>query len=188
MLNVWPPLTLDPDELRDLVRKLAPAAEGLGLEQVVVRARIPASDDRRIARNGGPHFKPVRSGLLITFRPADKLQPIRPLPEYDQKVVRMRQRGFVYPYEIIKMLTPTPDQTGRNFLAAILSNTISTRQDGWCPSIVPMVKTKPTSLLVSFATLQRSIPKAWRAYCCWEIRAKNSVPSQNRNAVVSSKL
>src|SRR5208283_2279646 len=40
LLNVWPPLTLDPDELRDVVHKLAPAAESLGLEQVVVRARI----------------------------------------------------------------------------------------------------------------------------------------------------
>ena len=29
------------DELRDIVRRLAPATEGLGLEQVVVRARIP---------------------------------------------------------------------------------------------------------------------------------------------------
>ena len=38
----------------------------------------------------------------ITFRPADKLQPIKPLTEYDQKVVRMRQRGLIYPYEIIK--------------------------------------------------------------------------------------
>jgi len=58
---------------------------------------------------------PGDSGVLITFRPADKVQPIRPLPEYDQKVVRMRQRGFIYPYEIIKMLTPAPDQTRAEF-------------------------------------------------------------------------
>ena len=41
LLYVWPPLNLKPDELNDIVRRLAPATEGLGLEQVVVRARIP---------------------------------------------------------------------------------------------------------------------------------------------------
>jgi hypothetical protein len=41
LLNVWPPLNIARDELRDLVRRLAPATEGLGLEQVVVRVRIP---------------------------------------------------------------------------------------------------------------------------------------------------
>ncbi|MFZ0200435.1 MAG: carboxyl transferase domain-containing protein [Candidatus Sulfotelmatobacter sp.] len=115
LLNVWPPLTIDPDEFRDLVHKLAPAAEGLGLEQVVVRARIPAPTTGELREMVVRISSPCGSGLLITFRPADKLQPIRPLPEYDQKVVRMRQRGFVYPYEIIKMLTPTSDQTGTEF-------------------------------------------------------------------------
>src|SRR5208337_1549508 len=115
LLNVWPPLTLDPDELRDVVHKLAPAAESLGLEQVVVRARIPDPATGELREMVVRISSPCGSGLLITFRPADKLQPIRPLPEYDQKVVRMRQRGFVYPYEIIKMLTPTRDQISAEF-------------------------------------------------------------------------
>src|SRR5262249_7725928 len=34
-------------------------------------------------------------------------QPMRPLTEYTQKVVRMRQRGMIYPYELVKMLTPS---------------------------------------------------------------------------------
>ena len=53
--------------------------------------------------------------MLITFRPADKLQPIKPLAEYEQKVVRMRQRGLIYPYEIIKMLTPAREHTRAEF-------------------------------------------------------------------------
>ena len=115
LLNVWPPLTLEPDELRDLVHKLAPATEGLGLEQVVVRARIPDPATGELREMVVRISSPGDSGVLITFRPADKLQPIRPLAEYDQKVVRMRQRGFIYPYEIIKMLTPAPDQTRAEF-------------------------------------------------------------------------
>ena len=53
--------------------------------------------------------------MLMTFRPADQLQPLKPLAEYDQKVVRMRQRGLIYPYEIIKMLTPRPEDTRAEF-------------------------------------------------------------------------
>ena len=51
----------------------------------------------------------------MTFRPATKLQPLKPLTEYDQKVVRMRQRGLIYPYEIIKMLTPAREDTRAEF-------------------------------------------------------------------------
>ena len=160
LLNVWPPLTLEPDELRDLISKLAPATEGLGLEQVAVRARIPnpATGELRemvvrISISGG-------SGIFISFRPADKLQPIRPLPEYDQKVVRMRQRGLIYPYEIIKMLTPARNTPGRNFRPEILSSTILIPKAVWSPSTVPMAKTKPTSSWASSATLRPGIPRA----------------------------
>ncbi len=115
LLNVWPPLTLQPDELRDLVRKLAPATEGLGLEQVVVRARIPHPATGELREMVVRISTPGGSGILISYRPADKLLPIRTLPEYDQKVVRMRQRGLIYPYEIIKMLTPAPEYTRAEF-------------------------------------------------------------------------
>ena len=33
----------------------------------------------------------------MTFRPAGKLQPMKPLSAYDQKVVKMRQRGCSIP-------------------------------------------------------------------------------------------
>ena len=117
LLNVWPPLNLGRDELRDLVRRLAPETEGLGLEQVIVRARIPNPTTGELREMVVRISSPGGSGMLITFRPADKLQPIQPLAEYDQKVVRMRQRGFIYPYEIIKMLTPAPEHTRAEFPA-----------------------------------------------------------------------
>jgi acetyl/propionyl-CoA carboxylase alpha subunit/acetyl-CoA carboxylase carboxyltransferase component len=115
LLHVWPPLTLERDELRDIVHRLAPATEGLGLEQVVVRARIPNPATGELREMVVRISSPGGSGMLITFRPADKMQPIRPLAEYDQKVVRMRQRGLIYPYEIVKMLTPAPEHTRAEF-------------------------------------------------------------------------
>jgi acetyl/propionyl-CoA carboxylase alpha subunit/acetyl-CoA carboxylase carboxyltransferase component len=115
LLNVWPPFNLGREELRNLVRKLAPATEGLGLEQVIVRARIPNPSTGELREMVVRISSPGGSGMLITFRPADKMQPIRPLTEYDQKVVRMRQRGLIYPYEIIQMLTPAREHTRAEF-------------------------------------------------------------------------
>jgi acetyl/propionyl-CoA carboxylase alpha subunit/acetyl-CoA carboxylase carboxyltransferase component len=117
LLYVWPPLNLQRDELRDMVRRLAPAAEGLGLEQVVVRARIPSPATGELRDMVVRISTPAGTGMLITFRPADKLQPMKPLAEYEQKVVRMRQRGLIYPYEIIKLLTPAQKHTRADFPA-----------------------------------------------------------------------
>jgi acetyl/propionyl-CoA carboxylase alpha subunit/acetyl-CoA carboxylase carboxyltransferase component len=117
LLYVWPPLNLERDELRDLVRRLAPESEGLGLEQVVVRVRIPSPATGELRDMVVRISSPAGSGALITYRPADTLEPIEPLTEYDQKVVRMRQRGFIYPYEIIKMLTPAGTHTRAEFPA-----------------------------------------------------------------------
>ena len=116
-LYVWPPLNLQRDELHDIVSRLEPATEGLGLEQVVVRARIPSPATGELRDMVVRISSPVGTGILITFRPADKLQPIKPLAEYEQKVVRMRQRGLIYPYEIIKMLTPSREHTRADFPA-----------------------------------------------------------------------
>jgi len=114
-LYVWPPLELKQTELQKVVRKLAPAAEGLGLEQVVVRARIPNPATGELREMVVRISSPTGSGLRITFRPADKLLPLKTLTPYDQKVIRVRQRGMVYPYEIIKMLTPAEEDTRAEF-------------------------------------------------------------------------
>ena len=115
LLYVWPPFNLTPEELHDIVHRLAPETEGLGLEQLVVRARIPNPDTGVLRDMVVRISSPGGTSLLMTFRPANKLQPIKPLSEYEQRVVRMRQRGLVYPYEIINMLTPAPDDTRAEF-------------------------------------------------------------------------
>ena len=115
LLYVWPPLDLQPEEIRRIALKLVPATEGLGLEQVIVHARMrdPKTGELRemVMRLSGPST----AGLQITIRPATRLQPLRPLTPYTQKVVRMRQRGLTYPYEIIRMLTPALEDTRAEF-------------------------------------------------------------------------
>ena len=115
LLYVRPPLNLQRDELRDMVRRLAPSIEGLGLEQVVVRARIPSPATGELRDMVVRIASPAGTGMLITFRPAGELPPIKPLAEYEQKVVRMRQRGLIYPYEIVNLLTPAQEHTRAEF-------------------------------------------------------------------------
>ncbi|HXY14125.1 MAG TPA: carboxyl transferase domain-containing protein [Terriglobales bacterium] len=115
LLYVWEPLMLTRSELNLIVQRLAPAARGLGLELVVVRARIPNPATGELRDMAVRISNPAGTGMLVTFRPATLQQPIKPLSEYEQKVVRMRQRGLVYPYEIIKMLTPSPEDGHADF-------------------------------------------------------------------------
>ena len=114
-LYVWQPLNLEREESRELIRRLAPSTEGLGLEQVVIRVRIPSPSTGELRDMVVRISSPGASGKLVTFRPADKLQLMKPLDEYTQKVVRMRQRGLIYPYEIIRMITPEPKHTRAEF-------------------------------------------------------------------------
>jgi len=115
LLYIWPPLTLDRHELRVIIDRLAPATAGLGLEQVIVRARIPNPATGESRETVLRISSPGEAGSVITFRPADKPQPIRPITEYEQKVMRMRQRGLIYPYEIIRMLAPAVDEPRGDF-------------------------------------------------------------------------
>jgi acetyl/propionyl-CoA carboxylase alpha subunit/acetyl-CoA carboxylase carboxyltransferase component len=105
MLFVWPVLDLPQDEVKELVHRLAPSTSGLGLEKVTLATRIPGQD-------GTPKetvlevSNPGQAGVLINFRDPPT-HPMQPLAEYEQKVVRLRQRGLIYPYELIKRLTPS---------------------------------------------------------------------------------
>ena len=81
----------------------------------MVRARIPSPATGELRDMVVRIASPTGTGMLITFRPAGELPPIKPLAEYEQKVVRMRQRGLIYPYEIINLLTPALEHTRAEF-------------------------------------------------------------------------
>ncbi len=107
LLDVWPPFLLDREELGALSRKIGRATEGIGLEKVTVRARVPGGAAGTLVDTVISMANPSGTGVVLTFHsPSDR--PIRPLSEVAQKVVRMRQRGLTHPYEILEMLTPPP--------------------------------------------------------------------------------
>lgn len=114
LLYIWPPFLLKPDELQDIIRRLAPSTEGLGLEKVVVRARMPHHETGELQELVCDISNPAGGGLVTRFRePSDR--PIRPLSDYKKRVIQLQRRGLVHPYELIRLLTPNNDGTQADF-------------------------------------------------------------------------
>lgn len=108
LLYVWPPLGLSIEQIEARIQKLWPFTEGLGLEKVVIKAKISnylnGALDEQVLHISNP------AGHELTLRvDVPKDRPITTLSEYQQKVVQLRKRGLVYPYEIIHMLTPSAE-------------------------------------------------------------------------------
>ncbi len=123
VLHVWPTVRVPVEELEPVVRAVAPTTEGLGLEQVAVRARfeLPGSEPReamvRMSRPPGQGFT-----LRVTEPPRT---PLVSFDEVSRQIIKARRRGSVYPYELVPLLTQdrsapgTPDApagTARGFV------------------------------------------------------------------------
>ncbi len=116
-LYVWPPFAHGAAVVRAFARHVAPAAEGLGLEKVAIQARVPdASAPGGLKEVVFSVAQAGRTGITVSVTPPSR-NPLRTLSEYEQKVVRLRQRGLTYPYEIVRMLTPPKDAAHADFPA-----------------------------------------------------------------------
>jgi len=112
-LYVWPVIDVPLTELDRVVRSLAPRTEALGLEQVLVQ--FHAADG--VDQGGQPRELMLRMsrppGAGLTLRITDPPPyPLRELNSYTQKVIRARRRGAVYPYELVPMITRSPERSG----------------------------------------------------------------------------
>jgi len=109
-LYAWPVVDATLAEFDQLIRSLAPRTEGLGLEQVLVQFKV-ASPDGEIRELMLRMSRPPGAGLTmrVTGPPPE---PLRELNSYTQKVLRARRRGTVYPYELIPLITRSPDPGG----------------------------------------------------------------------------
>lgn len=113
-LLIWPPLMLTPSELDDIIHRLAPATEGLGLERVMVRARMQNARTGELEDRVIDIFNLGGKGVTLRFRDPPT-QPIQPLSPYTQKVVRLRQMGLNYPYELLALLASPTEGTHGDF-------------------------------------------------------------------------
>ncbi|WP_210036354.1 ATP-binding protein [Pseudonocardia parietis] len=111
-LYLWPEVDIPLAELDSVVRRLAPRTANLGIEQVLVEFR--SADASVTGGQGGPRSMLLRMsrppGAGLTLRLDEPpTQPMRELDAYDQKVLKARRRGAVYPYEIVPLLTAPID-------------------------------------------------------------------------------
>ncbi|EOR71411.1 Acetyl/propionyl-CoA carboxylase alpha subunit [Thermobifida fusca TM51] len=102
-LYVWPPSDLTRAELETLVERVLPTTAGAGLEEILF-----------LARQRHPHtgaLTPI--AVRITFDAAGgttltvgepPTEPIEPIDDYRQKVLRASSRNTVYPYELTDLL------------------------------------------------------------------------------------
>jgi acetyl-CoA carboxylase carboxyltransferase component/biotin carboxyl carrier protein len=115
LLYLWPAVDLRPGEINGLVNRLAPRSEGLGLEKVVIRSRIPDRQTGELSDWVLEISNPGTGMVLRYRRPVEA--PLKPLREYAQKVVELRKRGLVHPFDILRMLAP-PRQDAQGDLPA----------------------------------------------------------------------
>ncbi|MGF1469142.1 MAG: carboxyl transferase domain-containing protein [Sandaracinaceae bacterium] len=111
-LFVRPPMTVPREELTALIHRLGPATRDLGLERIEVIGRFPGPDGELKAQRLEVSSE-GRQGVVLRFSDPPT-EPLQPLDRYTQKVVSLRRRGLMYPYEVIEMLTPRPG-TGAEF-------------------------------------------------------------------------
>ncbi|MCB9654865.1 MAG: carbamoyl-phosphate synthase subunit L [Deltaproteobacteria bacterium] len=114
-LFVWPTIELSTEELNAEIYRLARETEGLGIERTLIQGRFRDAATGNVEERLLDVSSPTTGkGLSIRFRETPK-HPMQPLSEYTQKVVELRQRGLIYPYELISMLTPAQNDVGSNF-------------------------------------------------------------------------
>ncbi len=89
----------------------------LGLESVNVRTSVIDANTLESRRVEFVISKPGRHRLDVRTR-EPVTAPILPLTEYEQRVVRARRMGFVYPYEIIGMLEGEGSEAGEGVFQA----------------------------------------------------------------------
>lgn len=104
-LQILPIVPMGLDVVRAYIARLAPAAERIGLEKVVIRLRFM---DPRHTDGVTPWMDLSVSNLSghapdYALRPASR-KPLMPRTRYESRVVAARRRGLIYPYEIVTML------------------------------------------------------------------------------------
>ena len=102
LLYLWPQSELMPDEISVPATRILPSAVAAGLEEIEL-----------LTRRRDEHGKLSEVSIRIEFGMdhgmqlsigAPSTEPVPPLDDYRQKVLRAARRGNVYPYEITDML------------------------------------------------------------------------------------
>ncbi|WP_326557534.1 ATP-binding protein [Micromonospora sp. NBC_01796] len=102
MMYVWPATELTAEELNTLVQRILPTSMGAGLEEVqfIARQRTAGGELTEVAVR--ITLDPGNGARLHVGEPST--EPVQPLDDYRQKVLRAARRGNTYPYELTGLL------------------------------------------------------------------------------------
>ncbi len=108
VLAIRPAWIISREDWRPLIRMFAPLARGVGLEKVVLRVSIPVAEGAVELRDAVLHVEGVeKRGVTVRVEPLGD-QLVRPLSEYQQKVLVAQRFHVPYPYEIVRIMQPGP--------------------------------------------------------------------------------
>ncbi|RME03892.1 MAG: ATP-grasp domain-containing protein [Planctomycetota bacterium] len=99
-----PPILISKKNIEALARRLWPLAKGLDLEKVVFRIKLREKPEE-IPQDTIVQIKPSGQDMVVVYKIPDN-SLIKPMNDYSMKVLWAKQRGLVYAYELVKMLTP----------------------------------------------------------------------------------
>ncbi|GAA4011135.1 biotin carboxylase N-terminal domain-containing protein [Allokutzneria multivorans] len=102
MMYVWPATELTTDELDTVVKRILPTTAGAGLEELQFIARRRNSTGELTELAARVTIDPGNGATLHVEKPST--EPVLPLDDYRQKVLRAARRGNAYPYELTDML------------------------------------------------------------------------------------
>ncbi|MEU4623858.1 carboxyl transferase domain-containing protein [Actinoplanes sp. NPDC023801] len=150
MMYIWPITELSIDELNALTQRILPTASGAGLEEVQFIARQRRSSGELTEVAVTITLEPGNGANLHVGEPST--DPVQPLDDYRQKVLRAARRGTVYPYELTGLLgsfteydlspagvlEPVDRPKGKN-AAAIVAGVVTTPTDRYPEGITRVV-------------------------------------------------
>lgn len=103
VLYIWPPLDVTRAELDTIVGRVEPTTAGAGLEEILLIARQPDPQTGELVKIVVRIRFDATGGTEVTVGERTD-DPVEPLDEYRQKVLRAAARGTVYPYELTGLL------------------------------------------------------------------------------------
>jgi acetyl-CoA carboxylase carboxyltransferase component/biotin carboxyl carrier protein len=97
-LQVWPVIDAEVDQLTAVQNSIAPLTAGAGIEEIRADGRV-AGPNGSVTPISARFFYQAGSGVTSNVGlPATEM--LKPIDDYQQKVLRARRRGTVYPYEM----------------------------------------------------------------------------------------
>lgn len=103
VMYIWPAIDVTRAELETIVERVRPTTVGAGLEEILLIARQPDPKTGELVKLALQIVFDANGGTRVIVGERSD-EPVEPLDEYRQKVLRARSRNAVYPYELTDQL------------------------------------------------------------------------------------